>query len=205
MGKLEPGAYTGEDGVQRFWDGEQWLTPTPSGSAPKLDMEKIKRPLILGGTALVVIVGTIFGYSALSESQKKADFEEQVALEKQAYESRAKLMGTFFDRASRDCDAGDEVESGRDYMSVKTWGKESFTGVSYATFVCLLDAIEMPPQVEDRVMATRALDGTLNGDWDILNGDGEVTAEWSYHPDSGSRLTVELESKYFDPFVAPEY
>ena len=74
MGKLEPGAYTGEDGVQRFWDGEQWLTPTPSGSAPKLDMEKIKRPLILGGTALVVIVGTIFGYSALSESQKKADF-----------------------------------------------------------------------------------------------------------------------------------
>ena len=88
---------------------------------------------------------------------------------------------------------------------MKTVGNESFSGVFYDTYLCVLDAIEIPPQIKDRVLATRALDGTLSDDWEVLNSDGVVSADWSYHPDSGARMTMELESDYFDDFVAPEY
>jgi len=205
MANMEPGNYKGEDGVERFWDGEQWLTPVKSESPRTGNRLALRKPIIIGATAVILIGGGFIAYSAASESQRKADFEENVGLEKRAYESKASALSSFFADAAKDCDAADDIDTGRDYLSMKTWGDESFSGVFYDTYLCVLDAIEMPPQIKDRVLATRALDGTLSDDWEVLNSDGVVSADWSYHPDSGARMTMELESDYFDDFVAPEY
>lgn len=205
MAQMEPGNYRGEDGVERFWDGEQWLTPVQAPPSGGPNWSTLRKPIIFGSSALVLVVGGFFAYSAVSESQRKADFEETVALEKRAYESKAASLGSFLADAADDCDASEDIDTGRDYLSMKTWGNESFSGVFYETYVCVMNAMEMPPQVQDRVGATRALDGTLTGDWEVFGGDGVVTAQWSYHPDSGARMTVELESDYFDPYVAPQY
>lgn len=205
MGKLEPGKYVGEDGTERYWDGEQWLTLSETPSPKQGFSSPRRKPIIVGSIAVALLVGGFFAYSAAMESQRRADFDEKVALEKRAHESKASSLRAFFSDAVNKCGAADDIEFGPDYLSMKTWGNESFSGVFYETYVCILDAVEMPPQIQDRVGATRALDGTLTGDWDVQSGDGQVYADWSYHPDSGARMTMELESEYFERFVAPEY
>lgn len=61
---------------------------------------------------------------------------------------------------------------------------------------CLLEGIQTPDHVTRSMDTTRALDGRQDASWDFLAPegdaawDGQVSAEWSYHPDSGMNLIV---------------
>ena len=76
---------------------------------------------------------------------------------------------------------GDEGQS----LTMDSEGKESY-GAEFADITCVLDAIGIPDSVSNRMNATRSLDGRLTGDWD------EFTASWSYHPDSGMNVVIEI-------------
>jgi hypothetical protein len=49
---------------------------------------------------------------------------------------------------------------------------------------CVLDEMEVPERVRSHLGSTRALDGTQEDAWD------DYEARWTYHPDSGTNLTI---------------
>ncbi|MCC9176669.1 hypothetical protein [Arthrobacter sp. zg-Y750] len=76
---------------------------------------------------------------------------------------------------------GDEGQS----LTMDSEGKESY-GADFADITCVLDAIDIPDSVSNRMNATRSLDGRLTAEWD------EFAASWSYHPDSGMNVVIEI-------------
>lgn len=51
---------------------------------------------------------------------------------------------------------------------------------------CICNAVDMPNSVRQKINNTRALDGTLTDTWD------DVTATWTYHPDDGINMVLEV-------------
>jgi hypothetical protein len=64
-------------------------------------------------------------------------------------------------------------------LSLDSHGKEQFGGLSETDLRCVLDAVKTPDYVRSQMSQTRALDGTQHGSW------GNISASWTYHPDSG--------------------
>ncbi|MDM7991450.1 hypothetical protein [Arthrobacter sp. zg-Y877] len=78
---------------------------------------------------------------------------------------------------------GDEGQS----LTMDGQGEEYYaTGAAYEDIECVLGATGMPDSVSSRMGNTRALDGTQNAQW------GDISASWSYHPDSGSNVVLEI-------------
>jgi hypothetical protein len=77
--------------------------------------------------------------------------------------------------------AGDEGMS----LSVQSKGKED-PGADFADVSCVLRELDVPDSVVSRMGSTRALDGRQSGHWKNLE------ASWTYHPDSGMNLLIEV-------------
>ena len=71
-------------------------------------------------------------------------------------------------------------------LIVNGYGKENTAGLPYEGISCLLDELEVPDSTLAKIDNTRAMDGQQTADW------GDITATWSYHPDSGPRFIFEL-------------
>lgn len=54
-------------------------------------------------------------------------------------------------------------------------------------YECIVRELEVPDAVQATIMSTRALDGRQTADW---NG---ITATWTYHPDEGLELILEID------------
>jgi hypothetical protein len=65
-------------------------------------------------------------------------------------------------------------------------GEEDASGLSIDQIVCVLLAVDMPDALVARLDSTRAMDGVQTGSWP------GYTVTWSYHPDSGVDLILEL-------------
>ncbi|MFI6575204.1 hypothetical protein ACIBFB_05340 [Nocardiopsis sp. NPDC050513] len=63
-------------------------------------------------------------------------------------------------------------------------GEEDQIGLDFADIQCVLDELDTPDYVMNRILQTRALDGTQAGSWDDFH------ATWSYHPNSGTSMTI---------------
>lgn len=70
-------------------------------------------------------------------------------------------------------------------LLISTEGDESY-GASMDEVACVINELEMPSNIVNRLDTTRALDGTQTGSW---NG---YEATWNYHPNSGMNLTITL-------------
>lgn len=81
-------------------------------------------------------------------------------------------------------DLGDEDQSlTMDSESYKAIYQE---GADDAQIGCVLRALHMPDSVKSRMDNTRALDGRQSAEWD------EFAASWSYHPDNGTNVVIEI-------------
>lgn len=49
---------------------------------------------------------------------------------------------------------------------------------------CVLDAINTPDRVIERMDSTRAMDGMQEAEWD------NYSASWTYHPDDGAKIIL---------------
>lgn len=75
---------------------------------------------------------------------------------------------------------GDEGQS----VSMDSVGEES-EGADYADILCVLNELDVPDSVLNRINSTRALDGRQTADWD------NFTASWGYHPNTGANIIIE--------------
>lgn len=90
-------------------------------------------------------------------------------------------------RARDACDAGEVVDDGRTIV-LDMRGEEIFSGdLSYEDVVCVLDELGVPDSVHMKMGATRSVDGRLSDSW------GHYEVSWTYHPDDGLDVLVELD------------
>jgi hypothetical protein len=79
-------------------------------------------------------------------------------------------------------DVGDEGMS----LSMQSLGEES-SGAEFEDVFCMLDELDTPDSVLNRINTTRALDGRQTADWDGFS------ASWGYHPDNGLDIVIDFE------------
>ena len=61
---------------------------------------------------------------------------------------------------------------------------ESGRGLSAPVFPCVLDELDAPASMRQRMLLTRAIDGTQEEQW------GPYRATWTYHPDQGLNVVI---------------
>ncbi len=61
---------------------------------------------------------------------------------------------------------------------------ESGRGLSAPVFRCVLDELDAPASMRQRMLLTRAIDGTQEEQW------GLYRATWTYHPDQGLNVVI---------------
>lgn len=89
--------------------------------------------------------------------------------------------------AVKACDVPTSVGDNGSSVVLDVEGEDYGSGdLDYVQALCVLTELEMPDSVWSKMEDTRALDGRQTADWD----DVEVT--WSYHPDDGLDVIVEL-------------
>jgi hypothetical protein len=91
-----------------------------------------------------------------------------------------------FEKAYGSCGSPDgvEVSDGGKTLSIDTEGDEDYSGASFDDFNCILDAVETPQFVQEQISATSALMGRQTEEFD------GIEISWSYHPDTGAKLTM---------------
>jgi len=89
---------------------------------------------------------------------------------------------------SKGCLADEALSTDGRSVSFDTEGEDDFDGDLVSSVFCTLRVLGAPDYVFDKIVTTRALDGRTEETWD------KFAANWSYHPDSGLRLTVIGES-----------
>ncbi|RRS01649.1 hypothetical protein [Glycomyces terrestris] len=75
------------------------------------------------------------------------------------------------------------VGDGGDTLSIDRAGAEEMPGATLTQYYCILDELEVPDSVRDRMDNTRALDGYQEAEFD------GITVTWNYHPDDGVNMT----------------
>ena len=122
--------------------------------------EKKSKNLIIG---VLLISVAVVGYIFLSQPTKiKLAFEECSLLEGLNVGLDSNGKGLFLDGK----------------------GEEDYSGVSFYKQMCVLEELEMPSTVENKLYNTNSLMGVRSAEWD------DISIEWSYHPDSGFNLTI---------------
>ncbi len=79
-----------------------------------------------------------------------------------------------------------QVSSDGTSMEMTTSGKKE-PGMSVRTLGCLLEELDAPTSLKQRMESTRAIDGTQEEKW------GSYRATWTYHPDHGLHVVVSRE------------
>ena len=93
-----------------------------------------------------------------------------------------------FATAVNDCEAAPfaTVSSDGSSMEMTTFGKKQ-PGMSVRTLGCVLEKLDAPASLKQRMDTTRAIDGTREETW------GSYRATWTYHPDQGLHVVISRE------------
>jgi hypothetical protein len=66
-------------------------------------------------------------------------------------------------------------------------GEGDSDGLTFSYVMCVLEALEMPDSVENRMGQTTSMDGMQDASWESIH------ASWKYHPDDGLDVILERE------------
>lgn len=135
---------------------------------PAMDGRERKRKLTLILVAAAVIAIAIVGVVVAllvtaSQPSKLQSAAEECSVENSAYAT-----------------VGDKGKS----LTLDMQGEDDLGGLTYAQISCVLSEVNIPDSVTSVIGETRALDGRQTAAWDNL------TASWSYHPDSGLAIIL---------------
>lgn len=87
------------------------------------------------------------------------------------------------------CDVSVEATDGGTSLVLDAEGEKDIWGEDLVTLddtACILNELDVPTSVIAQMDATRALDGMQDASWD------GVEASWTYHPDDGLDVILEL-------------
>jgi hypothetical protein len=97
-------------------------------------------------------------------------------------------VASVLEKAAQACAPSAEIGDAGKSLVLDMEGQDNGSGVLPQTQVfCVLDRLEMPDSVRAKMESTRALDGSQSADWD------GIEATWSYHPDDGLDVILELQ------------
>jgi hypothetical protein len=83
---------------------------------------------------------------------------------------------------SSDIQVGDDGDT----LTIDRMGAEESPGATFTQFDCIIEELDVPDSVVDRIENTRALDGYQDATF------GEFAASWTYHPDDGLNMTITM-------------
>jgi hypothetical protein len=154
--------------------------------------------------ALVAVASGVFTVSnyVTSEQSRQAELQKQTeAQEKKLVDQKRKDVRLLINTSLTECGTNSfetGISAGPTRLVLDGQGNRDELGVSLPTIKCLVDALEMPESTWSRIEITRALDGQLSDSWSDKDNDWTINANWSYHPDSGVNVILELESGYLE-------
>jgi hypothetical protein len=125
--------------------------------------------------------------SAAEESQDELISEAEAQAQVLEAENQASLQAAV-DTCTSSSSGGDSyitVDAGGMFMEGK--GAES-PGTSYETIACVLAELNTPSSVIGRIDNTNSTMGLVEGSWGIYE------ADWSYHPDNGLAIHIQVTS-----------
>jgi pyruvate/2-oxoglutarate dehydrogenase complex dihydrolipoamide acyltransferase (E2) component len=130
--------------------------------------------------AIVGITGTAITTSAVNDANAKA----AVAAAAKAEAEKPRPLKAAFTSCKLSSSAGADLGDGETSLSLDGRGEEDYSGAPMSDINCALDAINVPDFVRAQMDKTRALDGVQTETWD------NITAKWSYHPNSGFNVSL---------------
>lgn len=187
--ELPKGLYKGEDGIERYWNGSQWLEPQNVTAKKPIPAKKLALIGVIGATILASGFGITSFVQGQNEQAAKAKFEE-----------RAAEVKSYFKNVVEGCGASAGIQFDEQNLTIDGEGEEDSSGAGYFDVICIVMDAGMPPAVKSRFDNTNSLQGLLEDSWMVLDGDAEIFASWSYHPNSGPSVAMELSSVYLEPF-----
>lgn len=133
---------------------------------------------LLAGLAAGMLAGFGVGMGTISLGEDEPAVSSEPAL----------TVGAALTQCGAQNQAGVTVLDAGTSLELRTAGDES-TGAPLTTVVCILNELQIPESIIARMESTRALDGTVTGNWDGFS------ASWTYHPDDGLNVIVETVKK----------
>lgn len=186
--------------------GKSSSTTAPSVSKNPIEAKNSKGNKARWILASVVVLSLVGGGVWFTNYQAELKAQEEAAAEAARFEAKQREVASLFSGALKECGidtpgllSGFEIEATS--LSIDGKGKKDFWGASYSDIVCILDELGMPASTKARWGNTRALDGQLEGSWSGPGDDWTINAFWSYHPDRGPDVVMELESEYLEGYV----
>jgi hypothetical protein len=163
--------------------------PEHAEANPEMTTVKQRKPLtkttavaiasfVLG--AIVGITGTAITTSAVNDANAKA----AVAAAAKAEAEKPRPLKAAFTSCKLSSSNGAKLGDGESSLSLDGKGKDDYHGAPMSDIDCALEAINVPDFVRAQMDKTRALDGVQTETWD------NITAKWSYHPDSGFNVSL---------------
>jgi hypothetical protein len=154
--------------------------PEPPAVAAATQQRHWIVPALLGFAAGVIVVGgavgAVAGISALQASaHKQAVHASAVAAEKAASKTLSRALSGCSITEGDDADIAD----GGYTLTINGEGNDDFSGVAIDDWACLTTALKTPQSVVSHIDQTTSLDGRQSATW------GDLTLDWTYHPDRG--------------------
>ncbi len=148
--------------------------------------------------AAAAVVGWRVQVAQAREAVRVAAAAEEAARVAAAAEAeRLDVLAEAVTGCYLDAQEGVELVDGDRSLLIDTAGQDQIidaliagttaTGATLEDLGCVLGQTGAPQAVIAEMNATRALDGRRTGSWD------DITASWSYHPDTGMDLVLTVE------------
>ena len=186
--------------------GESSSTTASSSTATPSRANKAKGGKARWILASVVVVSLVGGGVLFVNYQAELRAQEEAAAEAARFEAKQREVASLFSGALTECGidepgllSGFEVEAIS--LTIDGKGEDDYWGAPYSDIVCVIDELGMPASTRARWGNTRALDGQLEDSWSGPEDDWTINAYWSYHPDRGPDVVLELESEYLEGYV----
>lgn len=142
-------------------------------------------PAIIAG-AVVAALGLAIGVAtAASNAAQEAERQEAAELAAEEAERRANLLPN----AAKVCTQNweDAVSDGGLSLFLDNRGDDFGSGeLTFSEVDCILERLDVSDGVCNAMVSTRSLDGRQTGEW------GDYEASWTYHPDDGLDIIIEL-------------
>lgn len=172
-----------EPKLERFWDGSQW-----DGQQRLKRRKRFLRPITYTAVSVVLllVVGGFVLNFLIQESEKaqqvELEKEAEAAAEAKAARHEAIALGQLF--TSSRCIPDSTLSPDKKSLSFTSIFL-SLPGVKSIAIDCVLDTLEAPASLANKMKITRAIDGIQEEIW------GDYRMEYTYHPDSGFNVVVE--------------
>jgi hypothetical protein len=157
------------------------------------DVAKYKVPIAVA----IVLIVAFFGYRTFAaQAERKAELSA-----KALFDYKSLIVRSYFKNIvdSGLC-SGEGIDFDDTSLTIDGKGSDDSSGANdFIAYFCVLKA-EMPESTQNKWQKTTALQGRVEDDWKVLDGEATIEASWTYHPRNGVDITFRIDSVYLENF-----